>query len=42
MGQLRLIRGDSVVMSNGDELPISRRRRKDALDALTRYVGGSL
>ena len=42
MGQIRLIRGDSVVMSNGDELPISRRRRREALDTLTRYVGGSL
>ncbi|HJA29439.1 MAG TPA: LytTR family DNA-binding domain-containing protein [Candidatus Olsenella pullicola] len=41
MGQIRLIRGDSVVMSNGDELTISRRRRREALETLTRYVGGS-
>ena len=41
MGQLRLIRNDSVIMSNGDELDISRRRRREALEALTRYVGGS-
>lgn len=41
MGQLRLIRGDSVVMSNGDELQMSRRRRREALETLTRYVGGS-
>lgn len=42
MGQLALIRPESVVMSDGTEIVISRRRRREVLQTLTRYVGGSL
>lgn len=42
MGQLALIRPGSVVMSDGTEVVISRRRRREVLETLTRYVGGSL
>ena len=42
MGQLALIRPGSVVMSDGTEIVISRRRRREVLETLTRYVGGSL
>lgn len=42
MGQLALIRPGSVVMSDGTEVVISRRRRREVLETLTRYVGGSI
>ena len=42
MGQLALIRPGLVVMSDGAEIAISRRRRREVLETLTRYVGGSL
>lgn len=42
MGQLALIRPGSVVMSDGTEVVISRRRRREVLETLTRYMGGSL
>lgn len=42
MGQLALIRPGSVVMSDGTEVVISRRRRREVLEALTRYMGGSI
>ena len=42
MGQLALIRPGSIVMSDGTEIVISRRRRREVLETLTRYVGGSL
>ena len=42
MGQLALIRPGSVVMSDGTEVVISRRRRREVLETLTRYLGGSI
>lgn len=42
MGQLALIRPGSIVMSDGTEVVISRRRRREVLETLTRYMGGSL
>lgn len=42
MGQLALIRPGSVVMSDGTEVVISRRRRREVLETLTRYMGGSI
>jgi DNA-binding LytR/AlgR family response regulator len=39
MDYVRLMRGPSVTMENGEELPLSRRRRKDALAAFSRYLG---
>ena len=42
MGQLALIRPGSIVMSDGTDIVISRRRRREVLETLTRYVGGSL
>ena len=36
---IQLIRGDSVVMSGGDELLISRRRKDEFLLAVTEYYG---
>ena len=42
MGQVRLVRGSGVVMSNGAELTISRSKKKSALEALARFAGGSV
>ena len=42
MGQLALIRPGSIVMSDGTEIVISRRRRREVLETLTRYMGGSI
>lgn len=42
MGQLALIRPGSIVMSDGTEVVISRRRRREVLETLTRYMGGSI
>lgn len=42
LGQLALIRPGSIVMSDGTEVVISRRRRREVLETLTRYMGGSL
>lgn len=41
MGQVRLVRPGSVVMSDGTELAFTRSRKREALRALTRYLGGS-
>lgn len=41
MGQVHLVRRNSVVMSDGTELPITRGRRTEALEQLARYMGGS-
>lgn len=40
MGHLKLVRSDTLVMSDGSELPISRRRRREVLETVTRYLGG--
>ena len=42
MAQVRLVRRESVVMANGDELFFSRARRREALEAIGNYAGGSL
>ena len=38
---IRSVDGNMVRMSNGDELPISRTKKKAALEALAAYFGGS-
>ena len=38
---IRSVEGTTVRMSNGDELPISRTKKKAALEALAAYFGGS-
>lgn len=38
---IRSVNGNMVRMSNGDELPISRTKKKAALEALAAYFGGS-
>lgn len=42
MGQVRLVRGGAVVMSDGVELALSRTRKREALAELARFVGGSV
>lgn len=42
MGQVRRIRNDSVVMSDGTELYYSRSQKKHALETLNDYLAGSL
>lgn len=42
MGQVRLIRQGSVILSNGEELYFSRGYRKGALETLGNFVGRSL
>lgn len=39
---LTAIDGEECVMSNGDQLKISRARKKGLLEALTNYIGGRL
>ena len=41
MGQIRMVRRESVVMANGDELFFSRAKRREALEAINNYAGGS-
>lgn len=40
MGQVSLVRSGSVVMSDGTEIAFTRSRKREALAALTRFVGG--
>lgn len=40
MGQVSLVRPGSIVMSDGTEISFTRSRKKEALAALTRFVGG--
>lgn len=42
MGQVSLVRTNSVVMSDGTEIAFTRSRKKEALEALARFVGGGL
>ena len=42
MGRVVRLRPGSVVMSDGTELAFSRSRKKEASEALARYVGGSV
>ena len=42
MGQVSLVRGGGVTMSDGTELAFSRTRKKAALEALARFAGGSV
>lgn len=42
MGQVRRVRNDSVIMSDGAELYFSRSQKKHALEALTNYFAGSV
>lgn len=39
---IRRVRRDSLVMDTGAELFFSRRRKRDALEAITEYLGGTL
>ena len=41
MAQVRRLRGTSLVMADGTELVISRSRKAQALEALTRFAGAS-
>ncbi len=41
MDYVRLIRGPEVQMANGDMLPLSRRRRREAIEAFSAYLGGA-
>ena len=42
MGQVSVVRGSGVTMSDGTELAFSRTRKKAALEALARFAGGSV
>jgi DNA-binding LytR/AlgR family response regulator len=42
MAQVTRVRKDSVVMTNGDELFFGRTRRKEALERLGAYIGGTI
>ena len=42
MDYVRLIRGSDVEMENGEVLPLSRARRREALDAFASYMGRTL
>ena len=42
MGQIRLVRSGSVLMLDGTELSFGRTYRKDALEAINRYIGGDI
>lgn len=42
MGQVNVVRGSGVTMSDGTELTFSRTRKKAALEALARFAGGSV
>ncbi len=42
MDYVRLIKGSEVHMANGDVLPLSRSRRKDAIETFSAYMGGTL
>lgn len=42
MDFVRLIKGAEVRMANGSVLPLSRARRREALETFTRYLGGTL
>lgn len=42
MGQVHMVRRESVVMANGDELFFSRSKRREALEAINNYAGGSV
>lgn len=42
MGHIRRVRRDSVVMDDGTELWFSRRRRKEALERIAEWLGGTI
>ena len=42
MGQVTAVRGAGVTLSDGTELAFSRTRKKEALEALARFAGGSI
>lgn len=42
MGHVSRVRGTSVTMDDGEVLTISRSKRKDALETLARFAGGSI
>ena len=42
MGQVSVMRGIGVTMSDGSELTFSRSRKKASLEALARFAGGSV
>lgn len=41
MDYVRLIKGPEVQMANGDVLPLSRARRREAVEAFSSYLGGT-
>lgn len=42
LGFVREIRNASLIMSNGDEIPVSKYRKKELISAYSRYIGESL
>lgn len=40
MRYVNAVKGDDIVLGNGDRLKISRQRKKDFINALTLYIGG--
>jgi len=42
MNHIRSVRGPNVTLLGGDSLPLSRSRKKAALEAITSFLGGSL
>ena len=42
MDYVRLIKGSDVQMAGGETLPLSRGRRKEAIEAFAAYMGGTL
>ena len=39
---VRNVSSASVVMSNGDEVPVSKHRRREFLEAYANYIGGGM
>ena len=42
MNQIRSIKGASLLMKGGDTLYFSRSKKRDAIDTITAFFGGSL
>lgn len=42
MGQIHLIRPDSVIMNDGTTITITRTYKQQALETINRYIGGSI
>lgn len=42
LSHVRRVAAASVVMSNGDEIPVSKHRRREFLEAYANYIGGGV